>query len=245
MTKICPVCGKENDDNAQFCVNCNYDFSSNPQDSPPSSDSSTSSNSSKFPKKIIGIATIIVIVIAAIIFLPSFFHHSTYTEASAAGEAYGGKWIVNTTYSGTEVINSNNTATIKFLNGTSTVVPVNSTGLAGTRALIMVLTQKNTTNYIEVSDINFTNTSIASKYFSSFYSSIEQESSFTNMSVNNASYQNYKIVYIAGGSIKTIYGVYPVPSIAMAIYGSNVITLRINGFSSNLSQIDDLLKPLI
>jgi len=240
MTKICPVCGKENDDNAQFCVNCNYDFSS-----PPPVPTPSPSNSSKFPKKIIGIAAIIIIIIAAIIFLPSFFHHPTYTEASAAEKAYGGKWIVNTTYSGTEIINSNNTVSIKFLNGTSTVLPVNSTGLAGTKALIMILTQKNSTNYIELADINFTNTTVASKYFSSFYTSIEEESSFTNMSINNATYQNYKLVYIAGGSVKTVYGIYPVPSIAMAIHGSNVITLRINGFSSNLSQIVDLLKPLI
>jgi hypothetical protein len=250
MTKICPNCGKENEDNALSCSNCGYIFpnaqnSTNTSPIPENPESQPNYPSqSKFPKKILGIAVVVVIAIAAIFFIPYFFHHSS-TITSAAQTAYGGKWTINTTYSGTEIINSNNTASIKFMNGTFEIIPFNSTGLAGTKVNLYLLTQNNSTKYIEITNITFTNYSIASKYYSSVSSSFAQEASLVGMSLNNATYQNYKIVYIKGGIINTTYGEYPVPSIAYAIHGSNVISLNINGFTSNLNQIEDLLRSLI
>ncbi|ARM75615.1 zinc ribbon domain-containing protein [Acidianus manzaensis] len=263
--KKCPICGTENQDDANSCSNCGYIFPSlepfpseqsnsasmpegQPQSNgaPPEGSPTNVNNTSNKRKITLGILGIVIIALVAFGFLvlPSLLYHRPNNILGITEKYYGNEWYILNSDSGSEIIYSNNTARVSLLNGTSQIISYNSSGLAGTTLQITILNQKTTNYSIYILNVNFSNITVANEYFNYSTSSLKEEISSLNIPLNNMTFQQFSIFYITGGNI-TIDGTqYPIPGIAMAGYNNHFIEIESKGIILNQNFIKAIVSFL-
>lgn len=222
--KTCPRCGYLNDDRANFCVMCGYNF-----------------NRGNFKKKIILPTVLAVIAIVALVLaMPTISAMLNSPQVvifspSKASQIFGGSWTVveNETY--LKVYPTEN-ITIYYANGTKVEIPYyHSVKSVNREVLIGNVSGNRVIMIIQV--VKFANNTLVLNKMPSWMSEFGFEWNNFNVSFKVTTYQGYHIYYFAS--------TFPHPYTKfLAVKEGEVIQVTLHGYAASLNQMEQVLSQL-